>query len=100
MILRSCLHLAGMALAMIVSTRAPDLVAEARPNMILIVSEDNGPSSVATPTSTGSRPTWSINRCHAGDRKREIQTARRAVVAALLLMHSHFNLPGDRSCKH
>ena len=43
MILRSCLHLAGVALAMIVSTRAPDLVAATRPNIILIISEDNGP---------------------------------------------------------
>ena len=43
MILRSGLHLAGMALAMIVSTRAPDLGATARPILILIVSEDNVP---------------------------------------------------------
>ena len=43
MILRSCLHLAGVALAMIVSTRAPDLVAATPPNIILIISEDNGP---------------------------------------------------------
>ncbi len=44
MILRSDLQLAGMAFAMIVSTRAPDLGAEARPNIILIVSKDNGPA--------------------------------------------------------
>ena len=43
MILRSCLHLACVTLVTVVSTRAPDLVAATRPNILLIVSEDNGP---------------------------------------------------------
>jgi N-sulfoglucosamine sulfohydrolase len=43
MILRFCIHLSCVALATIMFTRTPDLVAAQRPNILLIVSEDNGP---------------------------------------------------------